>query len=460
MSCTVKINRHGFLALQLFWRGLRSWEGTGAKDTPKNRSLWEARARIISEEIETGKFDYLKHFPNGNKADQFRPAAPVVVPMLTIGGYYVEWIERKKPPVVRAGLERDYKEQFKRDILPRFRTTALVDLSPEKLHAFREYLLHERGLSIKSCRNIIDGTFRAMMRDWRADEAFKPTGAQLHPDAFAFLKWPRRQNKRPDPFTEEERDEIVAQFAKKSPFYVPFIHALFWTGARPSELLGLRWGDIDLRAGFLSISKSRYLDEDGATKTLGSDRVLRLLPSVVNMLKPLKPLKATEKSFVFLNQEGRPVNFRTWRKGVWYRILRGLEIRPRKPYCTRHTFISIGLSNNANIKWLAEYCGTSVAMIEKHYGKYIRNDADEQLSRILGAKSETLSETLEGDKRKERERFGEKSSGGAALAEEEVGGPTWTRTLPFHKLTHLRKSPEVAGEIEECFNSPLLYLLP
>ena len=33
-------------------------------------------------------------------------------------------------------------------------------------------------------------------------------------------------------------------------------------------------------------------------------------------------------------------------------------------------------------------------MIEKHYGKYIRNDVDEQLTRLLGGKSETLSETL------------------------------------------------------------------
>ena len=33
----------------------------------------------------------------------------------------------------------------------------------------------------------------------------------------------------------------------------------------------------------------------------------------------------------------------------------------------RHPFISIGLSNGVNIKWLAEYRGTSVAITEKHY---------------------------------------------------------------------------------------------
>jgi integrase len=143
--------------------------------------------------------------------------------------------------------------------------------------------------------------------------------------------------------------------------------------------------------GFLCISKSRYLDRDGATKTVGSDRTIRLLPSVIEVLKRIKPLQATEQSYVFLNQKGQPLNFHTWRGGVWYRILRGLEIRPRKPYCTRHTFISVGLSNGVNIKWLAEYCGTSVAMIEKHYGRHVRNDGAEQLLKLLGAVTPTVT---------------------------------------------------------------------
>jgi integrase len=85
-----------------------------------------------------------------------------------------------------------------------------------------------------------------------------------------------------------------------------------------------------------------------------------------------------------LNQDGEPLNFHTWRGGIWYRILRGAGVKERKPYSTRHTFISIGLSNNVNPKWIAEYCGTSVAMIDKHYGKYVRNDSEEQLAKLAG----------------------------------------------------------------------------
>lgn len=68
----------------------------------------------------------------------------------------------------------------------------------------------------------------------------------------------------------------------------------------------------------------------------------------------------------------------------------------------------MGLSYGANLKWLADYCGTSPEMIQKHYGKYIRADIDEQLSRVLGRQSETLVKPLE-DEKTARAEGGEKS---------------------------------------------------
>ncbi len=73
MACKVKINRHGFLAYRLYWNGWESWEGTGLRDTPRNRKRVEARAVLINEEMEARAFDYLRWFPEGNKADQFKP---------------------------------------------------------------------------------------------------------------------------------------------------------------------------------------------------------------------------------------------------------------------------------------------------------------------------------------------------------------------------------------------------
>src|SRR5690349_23715768 len=115
MACLVKVNRHGFLAYRLFWRDpklgrLRSWEGTGLVDTPKNREKVAGRARVISEEMKTGTFDYLHWFKSGNRADLFRlrPAPPAAAPP-TIREYAEGvWLPRKRPPVVRAWCAWDY----------------------------------------------------------------------------------------------------------------------------------------------------------------------------------------------------------------------------------------------------------------------------------------------------------------------------------------------------------------
>jgi integrase len=70
-----------------------------------------------------------------------------------------------------------------------------------------------------------------------------------------------------------ERDGIVACFKERRPNWHPFVYMLFFTGMRPSEALALRWGNIDLRRGEISITKSRYMNAEGATKTAGSERL-------------------------------------------------------------------------------------------------------------------------------------------------------------------------------------------
>jgi integrase len=65
------------------------------------------------------------------------------------------------------------------------------------------------------------------------------------------------------------------------------------------------------------------------------------------------------------NPEGRPIDVKVFTQWTWNPALRRLNLRPRKFYATRHTFISVALTRGWNLKALAEYCGTSVAMIER-----------------------------------------------------------------------------------------------
>jgi integrase len=70
---------------------------------------------------------------------------------------------------------------------------------------------------------------------------------------------------------------------------------------------------------------------------------------------------------VFLNKYGAPLNVSSFRLDYWERILSALDIRKRKFYATRHTLITEMVDKGIDLKEIAGYCGTSVAMIEQHY---------------------------------------------------------------------------------------------
>src|SRR5262249_29151604 len=154
-------------------------------------------------------------------------------------------------------------------ILPRFGDQHFADVTVGALADFRVHLVAPgdagKGLAPKTARDIIDGTFRALYRDAREE-------GLAAGDPFAGLKWSRRVTYEPDPFTEAERDALCVYFRRKPPDSYPLVYTLFHTGLRTGEVVGLRWGMVDLRAGTLTVRISRSRGEDNAPKTKNSQR--------------------------------------------------------------------------------------------------------------------------------------------------------------------------------------------
>jgi integrase len=199
-----------------------------------------------------------------------------------------------------------------------------------------------QGSQDEDPRDIIDGTFRALYRDARTVDRL------VGDDPFAALRWPRKIELEPDPFTAEERDKLLDHLRHKATWYFPFVHLLFWTGIRVGEAVGLRWGDVDLRGGKLSVRRSRTLGEDNAPKTARSVRTITLRPEVIAVLRAMPAsLHRTEQTFVFVSQAGQPLDEERFVEKHWHRALRATGVRPRKFYATRHTFISLTLMAGA-----------------------------------------------------------------------------------------------------------------
>src|SRR5262249_22786934 len=108
--------------------------------------------------------------------------------------------------------------------------------------------------------------------------------------------------------------------------------------------------------------------------------------SLLAVLRQAQPLHADEDAFVFKNLRGRPIFLDTFTARHWRKALRACGIRPRRFYQTRHTYASLTLSAGIPPQRVAEDMGTSLTMLQKHYGKYLPQAGDaERLDAALGA---------------------------------------------------------------------------
>src|SRR6266542_864852 len=113
-------------------------------------------------------------------------------PTPTVEDFFNRWIESKVEPLFRRATIRDYRVHFKTYILPVFKHVRLAAIGTKDLNEFRVELL-KRGLAVKTARNAIDGSFRAMYRDARIEiEALQGK------DPFIDAQWPRLRRKKPD----------------------------------------------------------------------------------------------------------------------------------------------------------------------------------------------------------------------------------------------------------------------
>ena len=367
MACIVKERKNGRLAYRLFWDGYRSWEGTGLRATDKRRDQMDKKAAVMSQEMAEGRFDYLRWFPEGSKAHLFHQKALTVKVAPKNLTRYVEdvWLPRKTPPNVRASLEITYRKHWRKHIGPAFGSLPLTSITTAALVDFKTLLTAAepkgKGLKMKTARDVIDGTFRAVYRDARTVDHF------VMDDPFAGVAWPRKVDPEPDPFTAEERDLVLDFFWRRKRHYYPLVYTLFFTGLRTGEAVGLRWGAVNLRRSTLSVRVSRTLGEDNPPKTKKSTRPITLRPDVVAVLRSIEPLRRTEETFVFTSEAGNALDEERFVDNHWRSALRTTGVKARKFYATRHTFISQTLEAGVvKLKPLADYCGTSMEMIERH----------------------------------------------------------------------------------------------
>jgi len=176
-----------------------------------------------------------------------------------------------------------------------------------------------------------------------------------------------KQKSREMQIMNESEIHIFLEYAKYTPYYALFYTALF-TGMRRSELLALRWSDVDLALCQLYISRTVHRLQNGeiifsVPKTSKSKRMVNLSPSTAITLREhraqqemIKGYSLSDDDLVFSQYDGKlllPDSVTHAWKSLANRIgLKGIRLHD-----ARHTHASLMLKQGIHPKVVQERLG-------------------------------------------------------------------------------------------------------
>jgi integrase len=166
-------------------------------------------------------------------------------------------------------------------------------------------------------------------------------------------------------YTLAELDAIAAELSES---YRPLPAFAAATGLRPEEWAALERRDLDRREGLANV---RRTVSDGQVVELGkTSRSRRQVPLSRRALAALDELPAQLRTpLLFPAPAGGLFHLDNFRRHEWSVAVTTSGIaKPARIYDLRSTFASNALAAGVTVFELARIMGTSVLMIERHYG--------------------------------------------------------------------------------------------
>jgi integrase len=178
----------------------------------------------------------------------------------------------------------------------------------------------------------------------------------------------------PKPFTKEEVQSILTAFQVSSHYnyLYDFVYFLFGTGLRTGEAIGLCWKNVSLDCSSIEVVEMVSRGVRKSTKT-NKSRQFKLSPEIAAMLKVRRPAIYQPDDLVFPSTSGKPLDDHNFRNRAWKTILDLAKVTYRKPYNTRHTFISHCLAAGMNPMLVAQLTGHNPQVLFEHYAASIES---------------------------------------------------------------------------------------
>ena len=321
---------------------------------------------------------------------------------LTIKEYLNEWVENHGKANLRPSTFNGYKSHIKNQILPHIGHIQLKQLTPAMLDNMFQKLA-DTGLSQSTLRYV------QRILSVSMEAARKYRYIETNPARDIITKF-GKQGKTPDPYTIEQMRQFMSKIIGTT-WEMPVVLGGLY-GLRISEIIGMRWQNVDLEKRQFSVVEQMPFKVPAGTKiisemapTKSNDRILPITDDTLPYFMRQFELQERQKAFVragggeyydndlvIAKPDGVPCRRETVSADFGH-LLRGLEMPHIRFHDLRHTAATNMHQLTGDFYTVGEILGHTLKGIGMTLG--ISTNLDAVTARYVDVRLERKKEVLD-----------------------------------------------------------------
>lgn len=326
----------------------------------------------------------------------------------TLGEYLAEWLDGYvRSGKVKRSTAASVESHVRVHLVPRIGHVGLNKLTPRHVQSLYADLLADGEARHKSGRGLSAATVRKVHQTLSKALGDGVRFGRVSRNVAALVDLPRVEKPEMEAWSETELAHFLSDVASRDEYLVPIWYLLATTPLRRGELCGLRWSDVDLVEGFVTIRSTRLevhgeIYEDTPKSAKGRRRLAIDTGAVIGLAalrnaqeEAAHVLGGIASDFVVSDLEGRPLKPESvTRKFLWAAKRAGLK--KIRLHSLRHTWASLALQAGTSPHVVAGRLGHSDAGFTlRTYAPFMPNQDRETVELVAGKLSALLGDTFD-----------------------------------------------------------------
>ena len=230
-----------------------------------------------------------------------------------------------------------------------FKDIKLIDINTIIINKFVKQKQSE-GLSAKSINNIL--TSLGTIFNWAIENDYTMFNPAQRVKKLKVIK------EEMEFLTKEEIEAVLNVTKKNYPDFYPLLLTAIYTGMRRGEILGLTWDCVNFLKSTIKVKYALYKGKLSTPKTKTSIREIDTPKIVMDVLATLKnQSEPNTLNLVFTSKNGKFLDADNMIKRRFHKVLDIAGVSRIRFHDLRHTYASLLLAKNLNIKYIQKQMG-------------------------------------------------------------------------------------------------------